>query len=476
MDKIHKKSVFVRLVMRAQKGAASLWLRYLSAYLHYIGHTGISQEPGLPRLRDKLFLSILLLIVPIGFLAYIPSIILSVKTYEYAVGIIDTLAMGVLFWVFFHRHMSMRVRKILFSVVIYLLGVILLISLGTMGPGMIILFSLSMLVTLVYSRQAGFFTVLLNALLYVCLLLLIHFDSLSLSFFIDYTLETWLVVGFNFVAFNAILVLSVSFLVDHLQRSLLKEVRLHQYLRHERANLLKAKEKAEESDHLKTVFLANMSHEIRTPMNGVLGFSRLLKRDELSREKQQEYIEAIEESGERMLHLLNGLVDIAKIEAGQAEVYPVTFLLRELMKELYGFFQWRARQKNLEFNLVQDFPTHQTVTLDKGKVEQICYNLLGNALKFTHSGTIELGVKQQDSELLFWVSDTGSGIEEAQQELIFQRFRQGHESHQVVHDGVGLGLAIARSFVELMKGRLWVESTPGKGATFYFALPFQSKP
>jgi len=216
-----------------------------------------------------------------------------------------------------------------------------------------------------------------------------------------------------------------------------------------------------------------MSHEIRTPMNGVLGFSRLLKRDGLTREKQKEYIQAIEVSGERMLQLLNGLVDIAKIEAGQAEVYPVTFSLCELMEEVYGFFHWRARQKNLQLELVQEVPSHKTVTLDKGKVEQVCYNLLSNALKFTHSGSVELGVKQQVDQLLFWVSDTGSGIEEAQQEIIFQRFRQAREGHQIVHDGVGLGLAIARSFVDLMEGRLWVESRLGKGTTFYFTLPLE---
>jgi len=113
------------------------------------------------------------------------------------------------------------------------------------------------------------------------------------------------------------------------------------------------------------------------------------------------------------------------------------------------------------------------VTLDKGKVEQVCYNLLSNALKFTHSGSVELGVKQQVDQLLFWVSDTGSGIEEAQQEIIFQRFRQAREGHQIVHDGVGLGLAIARSFVDLMEGRLWVESRLGKGTTFYFTLPLE---
>ncbi len=473
MDKRRKKPIFIKLFVLAWRWAAHIWLRYLSAYLRYIRLVGISKDPGLPRLRDKLFLSILLLTLPIGFLAYIPSILLSIKTHEYAVGIIDTLVMGMLLVVFFSRKMSLSVKKVIYSVSIYLLGLVLLIYLGTMGPGMLILFSLSILVTLYYNQQAGLITVFINSMLYLTLLLLFHFANLHLPFFSDYNMETWLVVGFNFLTFNVILVLAVSFLTNHLHRSLMKEVRLQQHLRRERVNLLEAKERAEESDRLKSAFLANMSHEIRTPMNGVLGFSRLLRREDLSKAKQHKYIEAIEVSGERMLRLLSGLMDISRIEAGQVGVEKVTFSVHKLMHEVYEFFHMRAWQKKIDFRLVVDTHTDLQITQDRDKIEQICYNLVGNALKFTEKGRIELGVKEQDSSLLFWVEDTGPGIDTTFHEVIFHRFRQAQEGHQADNDGIGLGLSIARSFAELIDGKLWVESVPGKGATFYLRLPYQ---
>lgn len=239
------------------------------------------------------------------------------------------------------------------------------------------------------------------------------------------------------------------------------------------AELRKAKEKAEESDRLKSAFMANMSHEIRTPMNGILGFAELLKNPKLSGESQKMYIEAISSSGKRMLSIINDLIDIAKIESGQIEIKREPANLRKLLEEEILFFKPEAERRNISLVLESDLPSDDFIIItDKTKLAQILTNLLKNALKFTpENGRIELNCTLKDNkELLFYVSDTGIGIRKELQEKIFERFRQGDMAE--IHEGIGLGLAISRAFVEQLGGRLSVESKHGEGSVFYFSIPY----
>jgi PAS domain S-box-containing protein len=240
--------------------------------------------------------------------------------------------------------------------------------------------------------------------------------------------------------------------------------------------LKKAKEKAEESDRLKSAFMANMSHEIRTPMNGILGFADLLKTPELSGESQQMYIEAINSSGKRMLDIINDLIDISKIEAGQTEIKKENTNIQVLLRELLLFFKPEAEKKGITLN--SDIKLKRDdfiIDTDKTKVAQIVTNLLKNALKFTPvKGSIELGsMLRDDQTLLFYVKDTGMGIRKELQSKIFDRFRQGDNAD--LHEGVGLGLAISKAYVELLGGNIGIESEPGKGSVFYFTLPYREK-
>jgi PAS domain S-box-containing protein len=238
-----------------------------------------------------------------------------------------------------------------------------------------------------------------------------------------------------------------------------------------------AKDKAEESDRLKSAFMANMSHEIRTPMNGILGFADLLKSPNLSGESQQKYIEIIEMSGRRMLDIINDLIDISKIEAGQIEVKEQTFNIVELMDELLDFFtpEARNRQIELKYEIKLDNRIH-TLTTDRTKLSQIIINLIKNALKFTsQDGTIEFGCGIKDSEYLqFYVMDNGLGIRKELQTKIFDRFRQGDTAKAEVHEGVGLGLSICKALVEMLGGEIGVESEPGVGSVFYFTIPYEN--
>lgn len=237
--------------------------------------------------------------------------------------------------------------------------------------------------------------------------------------------------------------------------------------------LKRAKEKAEEHDRLKSAFLANMSHEIRTPMNGIIGFANLLRKPGLSGESQGMYIEAINSSSRRMLNIINDLIDISKIEAGQIEIRKSNTNLFRLLNEVLYFFKPEASGKGINLVLQSELPTDDFfIETDKTKLYQILSNLIKNALKFTgRGGSIKVGCRLKDEcTIFFYVMDNGTGIRKELIHSIFDRFNQGDAAAE--HEGVGLGLAISKAYVELLGGKIGVESEPGEGSVFFFTLPF----
>ena len=241
----------------------------------------------------------------------------------------------------------------------------------------------------------------------------------------------------------------------------------------QRVELKQAKEKAELADNLKSSFLANMSHEIRTPMNGILGFAELLKRPNLTGDKQKEYIDIIVKSGARMLNILNDIISISKIESGLTEVIKKDSNLNELLDYTYSFFKVEAEEKGLRLFLTTSMPASEAfIITDWDKISVILTNLVKNAIKFTDKGFIEMGYERKKETLEFFVKDSGEGIPSDKLEIIFERFRQGSESHSRKYQGAGLGLSISSAYVSQLGGKIWVESQPGKGSTFYFTIPY----
>lgn len=245
------------------------------------------------------------------------------------------------------------------------------------------------------------------------------------------------------------------------------------YLKEAEQELKIAKEKAEESDKLKSAFLANMSHEIRTPMNGILGFAELLKDSELSKEEQQRYVGIIEKSGVRMLNVINNIMDISKIEAGLMPIHIEETNVNEQIEYLYSFFKPETDAKGISLSFRNSLPGKQAlIGTDKEKVYAVLMNLIKNAIKYTDVGSIEFGYVGNEDILEFYVKDTGIGIPKEKIGLIFDRFIQVDINDKMARQGTGLGLAIAKSLVELLGGELWVESIQGKGTVFYFTLPY----
>lgn len=236
--------------------------------------------------------------------------------------------------------------------------------------------------------------------------------------------------------------------------------------------LLAAKEKAEESDKLKTAFLANMSHEIRTPMNGIIGFLELLNTQGLSEEVKNEYVELLSQSSQRLLDTLSDIIELSKIETSellvQTELVDLPTLLR-LIKEQYTE---KAIKKDLLFKIgCLPNPDQSLVNIDKYKLERIIDKLLSNAIKFTQEGQIELGASITESDIIFYVTDSGQGIPKERQRAIFDRFVQVDINFNRENEGSGLGLAIAKAYVDSMKGSIWVDSEVGVGSTFHIKIP-----
>jgi PAS domain S-box-containing protein len=239
--------------------------------------------------------------------------------------------------------------------------------------------------------------------------------------------------------------------------------------------LIIAKEKAEESDRLKSAFLTNMSHEIRTPMNGILVFAELLKEPNLSSDDQQDFIQTIQISGERMLDTINSIVDISKIESGLMKVDIKETNINDKIEFAYKFFKPEVEIKGLQLLFKNGLPTKEAIIkTDNEKVYGMLINLIKNAIKFTNAGSIKFGYEKKGEYLEFFVKDSGIGIPENQKEMIFERFRQGSESFNRGYEGSGLGLSIAKSYVEMLGGKIWVESEEGKGSIFYFTIPYNA--
>jgi len=244
----------------------------------------------------------------------------------------------------------------------------------------------------------------------------------------------------------------------------------------ERTNeLQKAKEKAEESDHLKSAFLANMSHEIRTPMNAIIGFSNLLNNKEFNRKKRKELISYIIRGSNTLLHLINDIIDISKIEAGQLNINKKEFFINELFDDLFSVYKEKMKlYKNIELKIIKN-DINQNLNTDKLRIQQVLINLIDNSLKFTEKGFVEVVYKidKVSNEVIFHVKDSGIGITEEQQKNIFNRFIKLEKNDEKLYRGAGLGLSISKHIVELLGGKIWVESELNKGSVFYFTIPFK---
>ena len=275
------------------------------------------------------------------------------------------------------------------------------------------------------------------------------------------------------LTFNPILVLDefVGILITFVDLTQEKEVE---------RQLQIAKEKAIRADKLKTAFLSNMSHEIRTPMNGILGFAQMLRNSNISENQRKKYIHHIQNSGKILLHLINDIIDLSKVEANELKFNPIKTDLKNLTENLFDFYNLeikRREEKHIKLDLV--LPNNKeiyNIMVDSYRLRQVLDNLLSNALKFTQTGSIRFGFEEvkNKNKIQFFVADTGIGISSTNLPYIFDRFTQGFEENEKQNfGGTGLGLAVSKKIVEQMGGSIWAESTYGERSQFYFTIPLK---
>lgn len=345
---------------------------------------------------------------------------------------------------------------------IIILGIILLnvqwfINYGSTGPILYLFVVVESFIIVFFTKKEKF------------IFSVIVFANVTVLFFIEYRYPS--TIGKYSSESARLIDLYTGFLIYLLLSILLLSVAFRFYIRQQ--------EKAQLSDKLKSAFLANMSHEIRTPMNGILGFAGLLKEPNLTGDEQQEYISIIEKSGERMLNIINDIIDISKIESGLMKVDVQDSDINKQIDYIFDFFKNEVETKGLKFSYRKDLPSHEAIIrTDPEKLYAILINLVKNAVKYTDKGSIEFGynkiIVNGLPEVEFYVKDTGIGIPEDRHKAIFERFIQADINDVHAYQGAGLGLSISRAYIEMLSGKIRLESVSGKGTTFYFTLPYNT--
>ena len=249
-------------------------------------------------------------------------------------------------------------------------------------------------------------------------------------------------------------------------------ISLHNELKEQAGELEKQKQKALDLTDAKSKFLANMSHELRTPMNSILGLTELMLEKVYLEPRNKERLEVILSSGKRLMTLINDILDLSKIEAGKVEILYENVIIEEILTEVSAAISLLAKEKHIDFEVVRKVDTSTVINIDKAKVVQVLINLLGNAVKYTDKGSVNLKIAVRNGQLSFEVIDTGIGISREEINLIFEEFRQSDNSKSRRRGGTGLGLAISKKLTEILDGNLSVKSELNQGSSFTFSIPF----
>ena len=426
--------------------------------------------------RYRLFYLLMLGAVYLGLIAYIPSMWLSIKDDLWGIAAIDSTAYFLILLISFSKKIKVKNKIIILVSTFYILGLLLLLILGPIGAGFNWFFMFPLLSALLLDFKSVIYALMLTLLSLIIFSFFFLIPN-NLQFGIkNYSLDSWLVNSVNFWILDCLAACSISGLIHKINNSLKKEKEMLTILQEKQEKLQIEKQKAEESDKLKSMFLANLSHEIHTPMNAILGFSNLLDDPAITDDEKKIYIGQLHDSGEQLIKIIDDIVEISKIESRQVKITKKQFDLVSVLEEILYFYKkiiLLDSKLEIKLNLPKNREKYY-ITTDLTKFRQIFNNLIDNAIKFTSKGFIEIGfdvISQNDENYYqFYVSDTGIGIVEDDLDAIFERFRQGQNKE--FRKGIGLGLSISKSFVELLGGEIKVDSHLGVGAVFYFTLPF----
>jgi signal transduction histidine kinase/CheY-like chemotaxis protein len=353
------------------------------------------------------------------------------------------------------------------------LGILAMIYIATPNEGAFLAYYAGLILIILWSGFIFRFSV--NVSLFYFIFTVVVFNAIMVfhhqifSYHLQ-SIEFGVYIGNNFFLFATGVLSLVG--IRHLDNYYAELQTSNNQLLNDKQTLLELKNKAEESDRLKSSFLANMNHEIRTPLNGIIGFSEIIRNDKITETERSDYLKIISDSSMQLMQIVNQIIDLSKLDTNQITINPTTRDIRMIIHHLYKIFEKHATFKSIK--LIADYPkeTPCFVNTDHTRLTQIISNLLDNAMKFTQKdGEIRFGYYQNhNDELVFFVKDTGIGIPEKYHSIIFERFRQLEISHTRTFRGNGLGLAICKDLAALLDGEISVESVVGQGSKFYLSL------
>ncbi|PKP08458.1 MAG: hypothetical protein CVU09_15560 [Bacteroidetes bacterium HGW-Bacteroidetes-4] len=427
--------------------------------------------------REKILNSLLLVFVVFGFFAYLLGVYLSIENNFISIAVADTLAYCFLIWLFLSNQVRLVHRMYFMVTAVLLLAAILLFVLGPYGAGLVYLVGFSILTSILFGLRATLTSLLIQLLFIAFVALGIWHHWFEGFLIVDYKFNGWLAVSINTLVISSITSIPLAVIVDGLKSTHDKQQKLQQSLEEKIEEYQAAKEKAEEADRLKSRFLTNMNHEIRTPLNALMGFSDLLtKNTPFNDEQKAEFQKTIKQSGQKLLTIIENILSAAMLETQQMKFYKrsvnCTAFFQQIKEEYpptletLGFYHLLFKEPHEK--------TEHTIFIDIHRLKQCCFNLIENAVKFCPEGTIVVGYELNLNTFKFYVKDNGIGISDENKEVIFRQFTQ-LEPDTARISGNGLGLAISKGIIKAHHGEMGVQSTPGKGATFYFTLPLNEQ-
>lgn len=448
---------------------------FRSIYEYGIRNKEFVKEDGLPYWREKIFNGLLMTLFVSGTVAIVPNIFASIQSDTVLITIADLVVYLSMVFLLLNRTIKLKYKIIAVISLIYLLSLVLLLELGPMGPGFVWLASCSLFAALLIGIWASVFTILLNLFIIGAIALLIYLGSINTVFFTSYTVITWIAVGLNVILFNSLTSIPLAFLLNALEKSHKTEQNLKNELLEYSEQLQVEKEKAMESDRLKSAFLANLSHDIRTPMNAIMGFSELIQNEYTANDKLYLFSDQILQNSIYLNYLINDILDISLIESGQLFINRQKTKLKDIINEtkqlISSVTYWNERPNlHLEF-VIEPSVLEMELEVDAPHLEQVFINLLTNAIKYTQKGKILFSVTILAKSILFTVEDNGVGIPLKEQDKIFERFSKIKRKNSASYKGIGLGLSITKAITEAMGGKITFVSVENKGTSFMVSLP-----
>jgi signal transduction histidine kinase len=433
-------------------------------------------EAGLPYWRERIFNGLILVTFVFGWVAYVPNAIASVNQKLYVILIVDTLALVTINILFFNKKLALKHKITALITMAYLIALALLIFMGTYGPGFLYLSVCPFLAALLVGSREAIVTTIANIIVVLLLALGIQTKWVDTPFFETYNFFSWIAIGLNLILISAIVSIPLSIILTGLGRSINAEKTLKVELLKKNQKLKVEQKRVLKANKRKNEFIANLSHEIRTPINTILGFSDLLKQ-QLTDEKQKQFTVHIFNNATHIHNLSKNMVDISLIESGNFTLENIEVELKSFehnIKAIAEALLSRKGTQNIElvFNFSPSTEQERFVT-DPTRLQQILINLISNALKYTKKGNVEVACKSDGHHILFHVRDTGVGFPPDEQSKIFKRFSKIERKQEDKIKGIGLGLSITQTLTHALGGKIWFESLPGKGTTFFVKLPLE---